>query len=179
MRHRWIRCQRITLTDAANRFQPIGPTVRHIDLSGDLVDQSLLARVVDDLGSMGAVDLSSTSAIGSLAGLRDQCRAAKEQLSTSAATSIAVDLPGNRTDVRVTRVELDDAIRGPVTGFVELLQDTLQRSGIHANDLVAVATVGGVAHLPILTTTLSERLRVPVISSRTANQSWPPPSVAV
>ncbi len=156
----------ITLTDAANGFQPIGPTVRHTDLSGDLIDQSLLARVVDDLGRMGAVDLSSTAAIGSLGRLRSQCRAAKEQLSTSAVTSIAVDLPGNRTDVRVTRDELDEAIRGPVTGFVELLQDTLQRSGIHPNDLVAVATVGGVAHLPILTTTLSEQLRVPVISSR-------------
>ena len=156
----------ITIADAANGFQPIGPTVRHADLSGDLIDQSLLARVVEDLGRMGAVDLSSTAAIGSLSRLRNQCRAAKEQLSTSAVTSIAVDLPGNRTDVRMTRDELDEAIRSPVTGFVELLQDTLQRSGIHANDLVAVATVGGVAHLPILTTTLSERLRVPVISSR-------------
>jgi hypothetical protein len=103
--------------------------------------------------------------MGSLSRLRGQCRVAKEQLSTSAATSIAVDLPGNRTDVRVTRNELDDAIRAPVTGFIELLQETLQRSGIRPNDLVAVASVGGVAHLPILTTALSEHLRVPVISS--------------
>jgi hypothetical protein len=155
----------ITLADAANGFQPIGPTVRHADLSGDLIDQSLLARVVDDLGRMGTVDMSSTSAIGSLSRLRGQCRVAKERLSTSAVTSIAVDLPGTRTEVRVTRAELDDAIRGPVTGFVELLQDTLQRNGIRPSDLVAVASVGGVAHLPILTTTLSERMRVPVISS--------------
>jgi Hsp70 protein len=155
----------ITLADAANGFQPIGPTVRHADLSGDLIDQSLLARVIADLGQTGAVDMSSTAAIGSLSRLRGQCRVAKERLSTSAVTSIPVDLPGNRTEVRVTRVELDDAIRGPVTGFVELLQETLQRNGIRSSDLVAVASVGGVAHLPILTTTLSERMRVPVISS--------------
>jgi hypothetical protein len=155
----------ISLADAANGFQPIGPTIRHPDLSGDLIDQALLARVVGDLGKAGAIDLSSTSAIGSLGRLRGQCRAAKERLSTSAVTSMAVDLPGNRTEVRITRTELDDAIRVPLTGFVELLQDTLQRSGIRPNDLVAVASVGGGARLPILTTTLSEHLRVPVVTS--------------
>lgn len=155
----------ITIADAANGFQPIAPTVRHTDFSGDLIDQALLSRVVGDLAAAGTVDLSSTSAIGSLSRLRGQCRAAKERLSTSAVTSLAVELPGHRTEVRVTRTELDDAIRSPLDGLLEVLQDTLQRSGIRPNDLVAVASVGGGARIPILTTTLSEHLRVPVISS--------------
>jgi hypothetical protein len=155
----------ITLVDAANGFQPIGPTVRHPDFSGDLIDQALLSRVVGDLATSGSVDLSSTSAIGNLSRLRGQCRAAKERLSTSAVTSLAVELPGRHTEVRVTRTELDEAIRSPLGGFVDVLQDTLRRSGIRAGDLVAVASVGGGARMPVITTALSEHLRVPVITS--------------
>lgn len=155
----------ITLADAANGFQPIGPTVRHTDLSGDLIDQALLHRVVADLATAGSVDLSSTSAIGSLSRLRAQCRGAKERLSTVAVTSLAVELPGHRTEVRITRTELDDAIREPLDGFIAVLQDTLQRNGISPVDLVAVASVGGGARIPVLTTSLSEHLRVPVITS--------------
>lgn len=155
----------ITLADAANGFAPLGPTVRHPDLSGDVIDQALLRRVVADLASAGSVDLSSTSAIGSLGRLRAQCRAAKERLSTAAVTSLAVELPGRRTEVRITRPELDDAIREPLDGFLAALQDSLQRTGIRPGDLVAVASVGGGARMPVLTTTLSEHLRVPVITS--------------
>ena len=71
----------ITLVDTANGYQPIGPTVRHTDLSGDLIDQALLTHVINDLSAAGSVDLSGTSAIGALTRLRGQCRAAKERLS--------------------------------------------------------------------------------------------------
>ncbi|MBW8712324.1 MAG: molecular chaperone, partial [Mycobacterium sp.] len=54
----------ITLVDAANGFAPIGPTVRHTDFSGDLIDQALLTHVIDDLSAAGTIDLSGTSAIG-------------------------------------------------------------------------------------------------------------------
>ena len=155
----------ITLADAANGFRPIGPTVRHPDLSGDLIDQALLTRLVADLTTTGSVDLTGTSAIGSLGRLRGQCRASKERLSTSAVTSQVVELPGHRTEVRITRTELDDAIRAPLDDFVDVLQDALQRSGIRPGDLVAVASAGGGARMPIITTTLSEHLRVPVVTS--------------
>ncbi|KAA0092128.1 molecular chaperone [Mycolicibacterium sp. P1-18] len=155
----------ITLADAANGFAPIGPTVRHTDFSGDLVDQALLSRVVGDLAASGSVDLSSTSAIGNLNRLRGQCRAAKERLSTSASASVAVDLAGRQSEVRITRAELDEAIREPLGGLLDVIQDTLQRSGIRPGDLAAVATVGGGALIPVLVTSLSERLRVPVVTS--------------
>lgn len=155
----------ITLADAANGCAPIGPTVRYPDFSGDLIDQALLSHVVGDLAGSGSVDLSSTSAIGNLSRLRGQCRGAKERLSTAAVTSLPVELPGYRTEVRITRAELDDAIRGPLEGFVDVLSDTLQRNGIRPADLVAAAAVGGGSRIPILVTTLSEYLRVPVITS--------------
>src|SRR6201988_352513 len=56
----------ITLVDAANGFQPIGSTVRHPDLAGDLIDGALLTHVIQNLSAGGTLDLSSTSAIGSL-----------------------------------------------------------------------------------------------------------------
>jgi hypothetical protein len=155
----------ITLVDATNRFAPVGPTVRHTDLSGDLVDQALLTHVINDLSAAGTIDLSGTSAIGSLSRLRAQCRGAKERLSTAAVTSLVAELPGHRSDVRLTRNELDEAIRAPLADFVGVVQDSLERNGIRGADLVAVATVGGGARIPIVTTTLSEHFRVPVITA--------------
>src|SRR4051794_23672476 len=155
----------VTFADAAN-FQPIGPTVRHTDFSGDLIDQALLTHVIDDLTAAGTIDLSGTSAIGSLSRLRAQCRGAKERLSTAAVTTLSAELPGHRGEVRLTRAELDEAIRAPLADFVGLIagaSEQLEPTGIR--DLVAVATVGGGARIPIITTTLSERFRVPVITT--------------
>ena len=188
----------ITLVDAANGYQPIGPTVRHADLSGDLIDQALLTHVINDLSEAGSIDLSGTSAIGSLTRMRGQCRAAKERLSTTAVTSLVAELPGHRSEVRLTRNELDDVIRQPLTDFVGVLQETVDRSGIRPGDLAAVATAGGGARIPIITTTLSEQFRVPVITtpqpeltaaigggltgvrgtSTRARRRWPPPPPA-
>ena len=149
----------ITLVDAANGYAPIGPTVRHTDLSGDLIDQALLTHVINDLSAAGTIDLSGTSAIGSLTRLRAQCRGAKERLSTAAVTSLVAELPGHRSDVRLTRNELDEAIRAPLADFVGVVQETVERNGIRTADLVAVASVGGGARIPIITTTLSEHFR--------------------
>ena len=155
----------ITLADAASAFEPIAATVRDTELSGDAVDQALLTRVIADLAATGSIDLSDTSAIGSLIRLRGQCRAAKERLSTTGATSLAVDLPGRRAEVRVTRDELDEAIDRPLGNFVDVLYEELRRNGIRQKDLVAVASVGGGARIPLVATTLSEYLRVPVVTT--------------
>ena len=155
----------ITLVDATNGYAPIGPTVRHTDLSGDLVDQALLTHVINDLSEAGTIDLSGTSAIGSLTRLRAQCRGAKERLSTAAVTSLVAELPGHRSEVRLTRNELDEAIRAPLADFTGVVQETLERNGIQTAGLVAVASVGGGARIPIITTTLSEHFRVPVITT--------------
>ena len=155
----------LTLVDAANGYQAVAATVRHAGFSGDLVDQALLTQVVSDLSSAGSFDTSATSAIGSLTRLRTACRRAKEELSSTTVTTLTADMPGYRGDIRVTRTELDDAIRQSLDGFITIIQETLQRNGIRANDLAAIASVGGGASIPTVTTTLSEHLRVPVITT--------------
>jgi hypothetical protein len=153
----------ITLVDAANGSEVIGHTVRYPELSGDLIDKAVLTQVLEGLSDAGAVDVTGTSAIGPLSRLRTQCRAAKERLSTAAATSLAADLPGHRGEIRLTRTELDDAIRAPLTEFAGAVQETLDRNG--ARGLAAVASTGGGARMPLITTTLSEHFGVPVITT--------------
>ncbi|MFY9765033.1 MAG: Hsp70 family protein [Mycobacterium sp.] len=155
----------LTLVDAANGYQAIAPAVRHAEFSGDRIDQALLTHVVADLSSAGSFDTSATSAIGSLTQLRGACRYAKERLSSTIATEVAADVPGYRGDIRLTRDELDDAIRQPLDGFIAFFQEVLQRNGIRSADLAAIASVGGGASIPMVTTTLSEQLRVPVITA--------------
>ncbi len=154
----------ITLADAADGYRPIGATVRHADFSGELVDRALLAHVIADVSIAGTADVAGTAAIGSLHRLRADCRGAKERLSRSAVTTLCADVPGYRGEVRLTRAELDDEIRQPLTAFIEVLREHLFRNRIHPADLTAIATVGGGAGIPAVTTALSE-LRVPVITT--------------
>jgi hypothetical protein len=159
----------ITLMDAAGDYQPLAPTVRHLDFSGDLIDQALLTTVLANLPSADSFDPSGTSAIGPLGRLRTGCRNAKEQLSSSTVATLAEGLPGIPGEIRLTRNELDDAIRGSLTGFVSVLDETLARNGIR--DLVAVVSVGGGANIPAVTTMLSGHLRVPVVTTPRPNLS--------
>lgn len=154
----------ITFVDAANGYRPVGPAVRHLELSGALIDQALLRRVLADLPE-DATGAAGTSALGALSRLRDQCRAAKERLSDEVATALKVDLPTHRSEVRLTRDEVDAQLRAPLAEFLAVLRDAMHRNGIRAGDLVAVATVGGGARIPVITTTLSEQLGIPVITS--------------
>jgi len=153
----------ITLMDAAGDYQAVAPTVRHRDFSGDMIDQALLTAVMANMASTGPFDPFGTSAIGSLSRLRAACRSAKEQLSSSTVTTFTDDLTGVRGDIRLTKDELDEAIRESLNNFVALLDETLQRNGIR--DLVAVVSVGGGANIPLVTTTLSGHLRVPVVTT--------------
>ncbi|OCB20167.1 Hsp70 family protein [Mycobacterium intracellulare] len=152
----------ITLMDADGDYRAVAPTVRHRDFSGDLIDQALLGVVVANMPTTGAFP-TGTAAIGSLSRLRTGCRIAKEQLSSSTATTLTNGLTGAQGEIRLARHELDDAIHPALTGFLARLDETLARNGIH--DLVAVVSSGGGANLPAITTTLARHLRVPVATT--------------
>lgn len=153
----------ITLVDVATEYQPVAATVRDHDFSGDMIDQLLLTYVMSELPNTSSFDPASTSAIGSLTRLRGQCRVAKEQLSSSTVATLADEMP--RGEIRLTRNELEDTIRGPLDGFVRLLEQTLGRNGIHASSLAGIVSVGGGASIPAVTTTLSGYFGVPVITT--------------
>ncbi|MDT5222590.1 MAG: hypothetical protein QOF15_4695 [Mycobacterium sp.] len=153
----------VTLVDASGDYQPVAPTIRHHDFSGDLIDQSLLTYVMSEMPGTGSFDPTATAAIGSLARLRAACRTAKEQLSLTTVTTVAEAMPGTRGEIRLTRNELEETIRGSLDGVAQCLEQALRRNGIQT--LVAIATVGGGASIPAVTTSLSGRFGVPVITT--------------
>ncbi len=144
----------ITLVDAAGEYQPVGPTARYPDFSGGLLDQALLTAVMANLPTMGPFGRTSTSR---LARLRAECRIAKEQLSAGTVTTLL--------DVQVTRAELLDAIGDSLANFMAFFETILSGNGIRGSDLAAVVSVGGGASIPLVTTTLSGRLGVPVVTT--------------
>ncbi len=155
----------ITLADAGANLAPIGETLRFSEFSGDQIDQALLNHVLAGIRSAGPDDTSGTAAVGPLTRLREECRLAKERLSTETATVVPVDLPGNRSEIRLTRAELESVIAPALAGFLDALGDALEHNRIPAATLAAVGTVGGGAAIPVISQQLSEALRVPVITS--------------
>lgn len=152
----------ITLMHADGDYRALAPTVRHRDFSGDLIDQALLGAAIANMPTTGAFP-SGDAAIGSLSRLRSACRIAKEQLSSGTVATLTDGLTGTRGEVRLSRHELDDAIRPSLNGVISALDEALARNGIR--DLVAVVSTGGGANLPTVTTALSQHFRVPVATT--------------
>ncbi|MCU1695442.1 MAG: molecular chaperone [Mycobacterium sp.] len=155
----------ITLVDATANYVRIGETVRLGDFSGDLIDGAILRKVVAELGAAGQTDPSGTAMVGSLTRLREACKLAKHRLSADTAAAIAVDLPGQRTSIRLTRTELEQLLDDPLDGFLAALDDTLDRNGVQPAHVSAVATIGGGARIPLLTQRLSQHLRTLVVTT--------------
>jgi hypothetical protein len=152
----------VTLTDAASNFQPIGATLRYPDFSGDAIDQLIVNHMRANAPDATTSDLASTMQLGALTRLLGECRHAKEQLSAATVTVIAA---GSGGDVRLSRAEFDQLISEPLDRFVTNVEEVLQRNGIPRANLGAVATVGGGASIPLITTRLSERLQVPIFTT--------------
>lgn len=157
------RASTVTLVDAGNGLQSIGEPLRSPDFSGDIIDRALMAHVLATAGATPGA--TATSSIGALTRLRTECRAAKERLSAQTVTTVPGAPAGVRGDIRITRPELDRIIGESLPCVLDVVQDALRLNGIAPNHLVAVASVGGMAAAPAVTTALSERLRVPVLTA--------------
>jgi hypothetical protein len=153
-----------TLINVAGDFEPVSPTMRYADFSGDEIDQALLLRVFEELGHGSGIDPASTAGVGQLGRLREQCRAAKERLSTETVAEFAAELGGRRCTMKVTRDELGDLIQDRLTGFIYAFDDMLSRQRKSWTDLAAVVTVGGGASIPLVTERLSVHSRRPVVT---------------
>ncbi len=153
-----------TLLEAASDFEPISATMRCTDFSGDEIDQALLLRVFEELGHGSGIDPASTAGVGQLGQLRDQCRAAKERLSTDTATELAGELGGRRCSMTVTRDELEDLIQDRLNSFLYSFDEMLRRNKKTWADLAAVVAVGGGASIPLVTQRLSRHGRTSVLT---------------
>jgi Hsp70 protein len=155
----------ITLADAASDFTPITDTLRYEDFSGDLVDQALMVHALDNAGHGTDVNPAGTAVVGEFAGLREECRQAKERLSTEKTTELSLDLLGQRTSLKLSRDELDDLIDERLDGLFAAFDDMLRRNRIRSKDLAAVAMAGGTAKIPLVAQRLSMHTRSSVITA--------------
>ncbi|KZS75453.1 hypothetical protein A4G26_22420 [Mycobacterium kansasii] len=154
----------VTLTDAASNFRQIATTQRYTDFSGNQLDQMILRHLAVEARDADA-DADGTAPLAPLSRRLAQCRSAKEQLSAATVAVIPAELPGIGEDVRLTRAEFEDLICGPLQRFISCVEEVLQRNQIPKGRLAAVATVGGGASIPLITSRLSERLQVPIVTT--------------
>ncbi|OBB78755.1 hypothetical protein A5760_21875 [Mycobacterium colombiense] len=153
-----------TLVNVAGDFELISPTLRYAALSGDEIDQELQLRAFDELGHGSGLDPASTAGVGQLIELREQCRTAKERLSTEMATDITAVLGGRSCSLTLTQDGLEDLIQDRLTGFIYAFDDMLVHYRKSWSDLAAVVTVGGGARIPLVTERLSMHGRTPILT---------------
>ncbi|WP_260860734.1 hypothetical protein [Mycobacterium tilburgii] len=151
----------ITLMDAAGDYQPLAPTVRHPVFSCDLIDQAddragqpaqqRVLRRGRHLGDRAAGP--ATHRMPQRQGATVVQHGRDPRRGTAGDAGRSPDHP-QRSGRRV---------RPSLTASLALLDETLARNGIR--DLVAVVSVGGGVQIPAVTTMLSGRLRVPVVTT--------------
>ncbi|WP_176707017.1 Hsp70 family protein, partial [Mycobacterium malmoense] len=145
-------------------FELVSATMRYAALSGNEIDQELLLRVFEELGRGSGIDPASTAAVGQLGELREQCRLAKERLSTDVVTDIGAELGERSCSFTLRRDDLEDLMADRLTGFIYAFDDMLVRYRKSWADLAAVVTVGGGAHIPLVAERLSVHGRTPVLT---------------
>ncbi len=97
-----------------------------------------------------------------LARLRQDCVEAKEALSLDTETSIPVVLPGLRTEVRLTRGDLESMIRVPLIETVAALRRAMASAHVEPDDLTSVLLVGGSSRIPMVAELVTAELGRPV-----------------
>ncbi|MBF6241742.1 Hsp70 family protein [Nocardia otitidiscaviarum] len=181
---RWLREVHGTEHDGAMAVYDLGATgltisvVRTGPLSGLLgepVHSTMVAGTEFDLLAMRYV---LANAVGQndfdpfdpiveqeLAALRGRCRIAKEELSKKTAAVVPVRLPAFGMDVRLVRDELEELLRGPLLGSMDLLREAVRRAGLRVTELDGVLLTGGGAAIPLVTELLSTEFGIPVAAA--------------
>lgn len=114
-------------------------------------DQAVVAHVdaaVD--GQVSELDLAEPVAAAAMARLRQECRQAKEALSSDSDVSIPVMLPSLSTEVRLRRPEFESMIRPRVDDTMDALSRAIRSAGLGVEDLTATLLVGGSSRIPLV-----------------------------
>jgi actin-like ATPase involved in cell morphogenesis len=127
------------------------------------LDEAVFEHVRRSLGrAMEGLDPADAAATSALARLRQDCRAAKEGLSSDTDTSIPVMLPGLHTEVRLTRAEFEDMIRPRLRETMTTLERVVHSAGLQPADLARVLLVGGSSRIPLVSEMVREATGRPV-----------------
>ncbi len=132
-------------------FELLGTPEGMERIGGVDFDEALLAHVDESLGgALGALDVEDPATRVALARLREECRHAKEALSSDTDVNIPVALPNLSTEVRVTRSGFEALIRPRVGETIEALQRAVRSAGVGMDEVTRVLLVGGTSHIPLV-----------------------------
>jgi molecular chaperone DnaK len=144
-------------------FRLLGPPEGVEHLGGIDFDEAVFRHVLTALGDdVTGLDDTDPATATALARLRRDCVEAKEVLSFSVDTVVAVALPGVNRSVRLTRGEFEDMLRPAIDETVAAMQRVLDSAGVSAADVSAMVLVGGSSRIPLVSEMLSAAFRRPL-----------------
>ncbi|KQY25017.1 hypothetical protein ASD16_06030 [Cellulomonas sp. Root485] len=133
-------------------------------IGGQDVDQVVMNHVAATLGrAWTSLDVEEPAVRHGLAAVREAAVLAKETLSQDVEATIPVILPGITREVRMTRGELEGAIRIDVLRTIDTLARTIESAGLAPHDLDAVLLTGGSSRIPLVSELIAAELGVPVV----------------
>lgn len=151
------------LRKTADGFEIHGTPEGDDRLGGIDFDQAVISHVRTALGeTWSQLDLGDLGTMRAVAQVRANAVEAKEALSTDIEAGIAVILPGITDDVRLTRTELETALRAPLQRTVDIFRQAVERSGIEPSQLRHVLLVGGSSRIPLVSQMLTRQLGVQI-----------------
>lgn len=135
-------------------------------LGGLDFDQAILAHVdASTGGQIFGADRTDPDVRAALDRLRDECRRAKEHLSSDTDTEVSVDLPDLRTSVRLTRAEFEAMVRPRLSDSLAVLDRVVASAGVGWDDISAVLLVGGSSRIPAVGQLVQEHTGRPVVAA--------------
>ncbi len=138
-----------------DRFRLIGRPEGMERFGGIDIDAAVMSYIDDELnGAVSALDGTDPAVQAAVARLREDCRSAKEALSTDSDATITVAAPGLQRSVTLTRAHLDRIIRPRLRETVEALRRMLDHAGLSMDQVSRFLLVGGSAQIPLVAETI-------------------------
>jgi hypothetical protein len=144
-------------------FEPLGQPEGLERLGGIDFDEALFTRAMAQVASAGvAVDASDPATLAAIARLREECRRAKEALSSDTDATIQIFLPGIQTELRLTRAEFEDMVRPRIRETIDALGRAVRSAGLGFEDVDRILLVGGSSRIPLVAEMVREATGRPV-----------------
>jgi hypothetical protein len=132
-------------------------------LGGIDFDEALFTRAMALVKSSGVeIDGNDPATLAALARLREECRRAKEALSSDTDATIQIFLPGIQQEMRLTRPEFEEMVRPRIRETIQALERAARSAGLGFADLDRVLLVGGSSRIPLVAEMVREATGKPV-----------------
>lgn len=155
----------VSVTGTGPGGGPRGESLRSTTVAGDEFDLLIMRYVLAN--AVGDIDFDpfDPASEQELAIVRQRSTDAKEVLSGNTATSVPVRLQGVARDVRLIRDELEDLLRDPLLGSLELIHEAMRRAGVSRDSVGCILLTGGGASIPLVTELISTEFGLPVVAA--------------